>query len=119
MNSSKYQQRWACPTMHKYVVTLDFAKKLKEAGWNRRTSFCWYTDERMNGKWSLGCVEDELLMLQAPIPDELLEEFPRGSLSISIASDGYLLTLVSGEQLKEYRFADALAGLWILKNKKK
>jgi len=43
----------------------------------------------------------------------LLEEFPRGSLKIESMKDGYLLSLASGKQVKEYRFVDALGLLWI------
>lgn len=111
------QKIWECSFMQKYVVTVDIGMSLKKSGWNRKTAFQWYTNEFMNYKWVLGKIDNELVMVPAPIIDEILESFDRKDLSITVCNDGFLVSLCSGESVKKYRLVDALAGLWVLKNK--
>jgi hypothetical protein len=73
--------------IEKYCVSLEIAKKLKEAGWDKKTNFIyavdnlWYTTN-MNGIAKNGaCLSHENLVLlddkfSAPITEEILEELP-------------------------------------------
>lgn len=108
------QHNWSCGFMQRYVVTVDLAKRLKAAGWRLATAFSWYTDELMSGKWFLGRVESELVMLPAATAGELLECFSPGDLKIEWDRDGYEVSLQSGIKVKKYRLVDALAELWIM-----
>jgi hypothetical protein len=106
--------------MQRYVVMLDDAKRLKAAGWTKKTAFCWWTHEHANFKYSLGRVSDELSMLQAPMADEIMEDFPRRSLNISGTSSGFLVTLIAEDgssclSVEKYRLVDAMVLLWISK----
>lgn len=125
MINSKYDgPNWSCGFMQRYVVTLDIACKLKKSGWRKRTSFYWFSEVNMEGKWCLGRIENEEMMRPAPMADEIFEEFPRGTVKVEYAGNNFLL-IHQDVQIKSYRFVDALADLWmararlqsILKNK--
>ena len=59
----------------KYVVSLDLAKKLKEAGWNKKTEFIWARGfvDLSAFKFKYGGEE----VLPAPLAEEILEELPK------------------------------------------
>jgi hypothetical protein len=105
--------------MQRYVVTIYLAKRLKAAGWNTPTAFRWYTDELMDGIWCLGRIENEMVMLPAPMVDELFDHFSRKDIKIVSCVDGYLLSLPNGVAVKQYRLVDALGELWIERRKEK
>ena len=66
--------------MEKYCVSLEIAKKLKEAGWKKETEFWWHETmkvELVDKVWYKGVKEDVGgRFFPAPITDEILEELP-------------------------------------------
>lgn len=98
--------------MQNHVVTVDIAKRMKDAGWKKPVAFHWWTDEHARGRWALGRIESELIMLPAAMSTEIIEVFPRGSLEICVQEDGSLIKyFVTG--IKRYRLVDALAETWL------
>ena len=81
--------------IEKYVVSLDLAKKLKEAGWEKETVYWWVKTQRgirleairyveLYPKQSYGIIwlddagkEEFMPLAPAPLAEEILEELPK------------------------------------------
>jgi len=61
--------------IEKYVVSLDLAKKLKEAGWEKKTEFIWARGFVDLSAFKFKYEGEEVL--PAPLAEEILEELPK------------------------------------------
>jgi len=114
--------------IEKYVVSLDLAKKLKEAGWNKPKLHFWVKGEIGNPF----VVDYELaksfeILAPAPLAEEILEELPKRItkpmvtywLDISFIKRSNIVKYIEYDWLhilidKEApKLSDALAQLWL------
>jgi hypothetical protein len=68
----------------------------------------------MKGRWMLGRVSSELVMVPAPTLGEIMECFAPGELQANSAEDGFTFVHKSGQFVKSHRIVDAAAEIWIL-----
>lgn len=124
--------------MDKYTVSLEIAKQLKEAGWNKETSFVYfaqteYTDN-LHLKDRIGFYNDTIklayrdeiiglgkalsngfeIVYEAPIAEEILEELPNGIKIVKYA-EGYFVSYAEPNNIEsdETSLSNALAKMWL------
>lgn len=115
--------------MKNHVVSLEIAKQLKEAGWDKKTTFCWL---EIDDEWILDLYANDKYndvytsIIPAPLATEILEELPdkitlntrthwlwigkmKGyEMSYTTHDDGDMPIAVDDESLP-----DALAKMWL------
>jgi hypothetical protein len=99
----------------KSVVERSLAQRMKEKGWSKETFFQFYIDEHMKGRWGLGHVYDELIIVQAPTAGEILEELIHEQIFITKVKEGFSVNVKNVSPVVRYRLVDALAEAWIEK----
>ncbi len=109
----------------KHVVSLEIAKQLKDAGWQKETEFWWdlFTPPELTQSKS----SNKEYQISAPLATEILEELPR-EVSIKQYPENDSVRYQVGHNadkmtLQTYRYnnnlCDALAEMWLYLRKEK
>jgi len=123
--------------IEKYVVSLELAKKLKEAGWEKETVYWWWERRSSSGKLitqEARYKDDPPIFLDgntveiiapAPLAEEMLEELPKKITKHSLTywltmdyDDAYIMTYSDCDwfaivQSMDKKLSNALARLWL------
>ena len=116
--------------MEKHCVSLEIAKELKEAGWNKETEFWWVPPCDVSIEvtkicaWNLEYAEDGLNNgrgIPAPLATEILEELPI-STDIHKTLKGYRIARCVKDDVVfqlDLTLPNALAKMWLYLKKEK
>lgn len=105
------------------TVSLETAKRLRKAGWNKPTYFIWYFENKeYTLKYYPFFIVDTMQVtddLYAPTLQEILEELPH-RVNLYIAKDHYCIATTVKEYpiIKDKNPVEAAAELWMKINSK-
>ena len=109
--------------MEKHCVSLELAKEIKEAGWNKKTEFRWYPEVlvenevriednifevsplAVGGSWYISNDKREMLRLYyyAPLGTEIIEELPNIINPIDDNCRGHCLSISPSVSIKGWQ----------------
>lgn len=110
---------WDASWAIQYVVERGLAHLMKEAGWNQKTLFQYYINEHMKGRWKLGHIDEEMIVIPAPTLGEIMEMFQPGEVQLISENDGFVFTDRQGRYVKRHRIVDAAGEFWLITKGKK
>ena len=115
--------------MDKHCVSLEIAKELKEAGWNKKTefSYCDTADKRFNENAERYWLypketvsarkynsKGKDIQYPAPLATEILEELPKFMTITKLDDNNYsVLFLGTDIQFMDINLCNALAKMWL------